>query len=116
MNCEESHALPYAAPRCRAAMMIRHAIYKLAAAAALLPLAAPVCADSGWGRLHMTPGAAGISRKIYRLHMEVCWICGGIAVVVFGWMIWSLIAYRKSKGAIADATLVHNTRVEIIWT
>ena len=24
--------------------------------------------------------------------------------------------YRKSKGAVADTTLVHNTKVEIIWT
>jgi cytochrome c oxidase subunit II len=116
MNFEESHALPFNAARCKVVMMIRHAIYKLAAAAALLALAAPVCADSGWGLLNMTPGVTDISRKIYSLHMEVFWICVGIAVVVFGWMIWSLIAFRKSKGAIADTTLVHNTRVEIIWT
>ena len=81
-----------------------------------MPLAAPVRADSGWGLLNMTPGVTDISRKIYDLHMEVFWICVAIAVVVFGWMIWSLIAFRKSKGAVADTTLVHNTRVEIIWT
>jgi cytochrome c oxidase subunit 2 len=98
-------------------MMIRHQKSKFAAAAAvLLPLAAPVRADSGWGLLNMTPGVTDISRKIYDLHMEVFWICVAIAVVVFGWMIWSLIAFRKSKGAVADTTLVHNTRVEIIWT
>jgi cytochrome c oxidase subunit II len=97
-------------------MMIRYAMSKLAAAAALLPLAAPVRADSGWGLLNMTPGVTDISRKIYDLHMEVFWICVGIAVVVFGWMIWSLIAFRKSKGAVADTSLVHNTRVEILWT
>jgi len=96
-------------------MMIRYANSKLAAAA-LLPLAAPVRADSGWALLNMTPGVTDISRKIYDLHMEVFWICVGIAVVVFGWMIWSLVAFRKSKGAVADTTLVHNTRVEIIWT
>ncbi|HEY5102694.1 MAG TPA: cytochrome c oxidase subunit II [Steroidobacteraceae bacterium] len=98
-------------------MMIRHQNSKLAAAAAvLLPLAAPVRADSGWGLLNLTPGVTDISRKIYALHMEVFWICVAIGVVVFGWMIWSLIAFRKSKGAVADTTLVHNTRVEIIWT
>src|SRR5450631_290400 len=98
-------------------MMIRNQNCKLAAAAAvLLPLAAPVRADSGWSLLNMTPGVTDISRKIYDLHMEVFWICVAIAVVVFGWMIWSLIAFRKSKGAVADTTLVHNTRVEIIWT
>jgi len=98
-------------------MMICNPNSKLAAAAAvLLPFAAPVRADSGWGLLNMTPGVTDISRKIYDLHMEVFWICVAIAVVVFGWMIWSLIAFRKSKGAVADTTLVHNTRVEIIWT
>jgi cytochrome c oxidase subunit 2 len=97
--------------------MIRYATSKLTAAAAvLLPLAAPVRADSGWGLINMTPGVTDISRKIYDLHMEVFWICVAIAVVVFGWMIWSLIAFRKSKGAVADTTLVHNTKVEIIWT
>jgi cytochrome c oxidase subunit II len=98
-------------------MMIRYATSKLAAAVAvLLPLAAPVRADSGWGLLNMTPGVTDISRKIYDLHMEVFWICVAIAVVVFGWMIWSLVAFRKSRGAVADTSLVHNTRVEIIWT
>ena len=96
-------------------MMLRHAYRKLAAAV-LLPVFAPVHADSGWGLLNMTPGVTDISRKIYDLHMEVFWICVGIAVVVFGWMIWSLIAFRKSKGAVADTSLVHNTKVEIIWT
>jgi cytochrome c oxidase subunit 2 len=96
-------------------MMIRNARSKFAAAA-LLPAAAQVHAESGWGLLNMTPGVTDISRKIYDLHMEVFWICVAIAVVVFGWMIWSLIAFRKSKGAVADTSLVHNTKVEIIWT
>src|ERR1700722_16432370 len=98
-------------------MMIRYAYSKFAAAAAaLLPLVAPVRADSGWGLLNMTPGVTDISRKIYDLHMEVFWICVASGVVVFGWMIWSLVAFRKSKGAVADTSLVHNTRVEILWT
>src|ERR1700675_623852 len=31
-------------------------------------------------------------------------------------MIWSIVTYRKSKGAVAAVTLVHNTKVELIWT
>jgi len=31
-------------------------------------------------------------------------------------MIWSMVKFRKSKGAVADTTLVHSTRVEVIWT
>jgi len=64
----------------------------------------------------MTPGVTEISRKIYGLHMEIFWICVIIAVIVFGAMIYSIITYRKSKGAVADVTLVHNTTVELIWT
>jgi cytochrome c oxidase subunit 2 len=48
--------------------------------------------------------------------MKIFWICVAIGVVVFGAMIWSLISYRRSKGAVPDVTMVHNTQVEIIWT
>jgi cytochrome c oxidase subunit 2 len=76
----------------------------------------PARAESGWGQLNMTPGVTEISRKIYGLHMEIFWICVVIAIIVFGAMIYSIITYRKSKGAVADVTLVHNTTVELIWT
>jgi cytochrome c oxidase subunit 2 len=57
-----------------------------------------------------------MSRHIYSLHMEIFWICVWIGVAVFGVMIWSLIRYRKSQGAVPDVTMVHNTKVEMIWT
>jgi cytochrome c oxidase subunit 2 len=98
-------------------MMIRG---KFASVAGLLALVAALPAhaeaESGWGLLNMTPGVTEISRKIYELHMLIFWVCVAIAVVVFGAMILSLIAYRKSRGAVADVTLVHNTPVEIVWT
>jgi cytochrome c oxidase subunit II len=61
-------------------------------------------------------GVTSLSRDIYALHMEVFWICCGIAVVVFGVMIYALLNFRRSQGAIADTTLLHSTKVEIIWT
>jgi cytochrome c oxidase subunit II len=76
----------------------------------------PAHAESGWSLLNMTPGVTEISRKIYGLHMEIFWVCVAIAIIVFGAMIYSIITYRKSKGAVADVTLVHNTTVELIWT
>jgi len=106
-------------------MMIRAKIAqlsnKLAAAVVAsfgLTMAAtqPAHAESGWSLLNMTPGVTEISRKIYGLHMEIFWICVAIAVIVFGAMIYSIITFRKSKGAVADVTLVHNTTVELIWT
>ena len=61
-------------------------------------------------------GVTSLSRDIYTLHMEIFWVCVAIAVVVFGVMIFALVKFRHSQGAIADTTLVHSTKVEIIWT
>jgi cytochrome c oxidase subunit 2 len=61
-------------------------------------------------------GVTDLSKAMYGLHMEVFWICVGIAVVVFGAMIYSLVKFRKSQGAIPDTTMLHSTKVEIIWT
>jgi cytochrome c oxidase subunit 2 len=72
--------------------------------------------QSGWSLLNMTQGVTAMSRNIYDLHMLIFWVCVVIGVVVFGAMFWSLIAFRKSQGAVPDTTLVHNTKVEIVWT
>lgn len=79
-----------------------------------LALVAPT-ANAAWG-LNMTQGVSDISRRIYDLHMTILWVCVAIGIFVFGWMIWSIIAFRKSKGAVPDTTLTHSTKVEVIWT
>jgi len=48
--------------------------------------------------------------------MEVFWICVGIAVLVFGTMIYAMVKFRRSQGAIPDTTMLHSTTVEVIWT
>src|ERR1700689_1661785 len=83
-------------------------------AATLLALAAP-SAEAAW-TLNMTPGISALSREIYGLHMLMFWWCVGIAVVVFGFMIFSMARFRKSSGAVADTHLLHSTRVEVVWT
>jgi cytochrome c oxidase subunit 2 len=93
--------------------MIRKALVSLAAMAALSPAAH---AASGWGLLNMTQGVTAISREIYKLHMLIFWVCVVIGVIVFGVMIYSLVKFRKSQGSVADTTMVHNTKVEIVWT
>jgi len=65
---------------------------------------------------NLPTGVTELAQKMYDLHMLVFWICVGIAVVVFGAMIYSLLAFRHSKGAVPDTTMVHSTKVEIIWT
>jgi cytochrome c oxidase subunit 2 len=61
-------------------------------------------------------GVTELSQSMYALHMEVFWICVGIAVVVFGAMIYSLVKFRRSVGAVPDTTMMHSTKVEIVWT
>jgi cytochrome c oxidase subunit 2 len=85
-----------------------------AIAAVTVALASPA-AFAAW-TLNMTPGITAISRRIYDLHMIMYWWCVAIAIFVFGWMIYSLVRFRKSQGAVPDTKLVHNTKAEIIWT
>ncbi|HUX73412.1 MAG TPA: cytochrome c oxidase subunit II [Steroidobacteraceae bacterium] len=65
---------------------------------------------------NMPPGVTVLSRDIYQLHMLVLWICVAIAVVVFGAMIVAMVRFRHSRGAVPDVTMLHSTKVEIVWT
>lgn len=76
--------------------------------------AVPGLAFAEYG-LNLPEGVTPISRDIYGLHMLIFWVCVGIAVVVFGIMIYSMIYHRKSKGAVA-ANFHESTTVELIWT
>jgi cytochrome c oxidase subunit 2 len=73
-------------------------------------------AFAGWDALNMTQGVTDLSQIIYDLHMLIFLVCVGIAVLVFGAMIYAMVRYRKSRGAVADTTFVHSTKFEIIWT
>jgi len=97
-------------------MMIRSIRAPLAALFASALASVSQAAESGWSLLNMTQGVTDMSRKIYDLHMLIFWVCVAIALVVFSAMVWSLVNYRKSQGAVPDTTMVHNTRVEIVWT
>jgi cytochrome c oxidase subunit II len=103
-------------------MMIRSnfsrcaALFAATTALAMGLLASPARAESGWSLLNMTQGVTEMSRRIYDLHMLIFWVCVIIAALVFGAMIWSIVVYRKSQGAVPDTTIVHNTKVEIVWT
>jgi cytochrome c oxidase subunit II len=77
-------------------------------------LATPA-AQAAW-TLNMTPGISEMSREIYNLHMLMFYWCVGIAVVVFLFMIYSMVRFRKSAGAVADVNFTHSTRIEVMWT
>jgi len=97
--------------------MTRHARTALSATAfAILGSLAPLAAHAEWGNLNMPVGVTVLSKEIHALHMTMFWWCVAIGVFVFGWMIWSLVAFRKSQGAKPDTTMTHSTKAEIVWT
>ena len=89
-----------------------HHAHRLFAGVLLAALALP--AQAAW-KLNMTEGVTSTSREAYDLHMLVLWICTIVGVGVFGVMIYAIVNFRKSKGAVA-ATFSHNTMAEVIWT
>jgi cytochrome c oxidase subunit II len=88
----------------------------LQAASATLFALMGSAANANWGGLNMPEGVTILSKKIYGLHQLILIVCVVLAVVVFGAMIYSLVKFRRSKGAEPDKTMVHSTKVEIIWT
>lgn len=80
--------------------------------AGLFAIVGPALADYG---LNMPRGASDYSLDVYNLHMLVLWVCTVIGIIVFGLIIYSVIKFRRSKGAVA-AQFHHSTIVEVIWT
>lgn len=85
--------------------------YAASGLAAYLPASS---AFAAW-QLNMPVGVTELSREIHGLHMLVFWICVLIAIAVFGMMVYSLIKFRHSQGAV-PATFDHSTKAEIVWT
>jgi len=91
-------------------------LFTLLLGSLFLPLAfASDSAGTGRSAENMPIGVTPVSHTIYDIHMLMFWICVWIGVVVFGVLIYSLIKYRKSKGAVA-ATFHENLFAEITWT
>jgi cytochrome c oxidase subunit II len=91
--------------------MVKILKYAAAGVTACLPAGT---AFAAW-ELNMPVGVTELSREIHGLHMMVLWICVVIAVAVFGAMIYSIVKFRHSKGAV-PASFDHSTRAEVIWT
>lgn len=66
-------------------------------------------------QLNLPQGVSPISREIYYLHMAAFYVCCVIGIAVFSVLIYSLIKFRKSKGAQA-AHFHEHLGVEILWT
>lgn len=51
----------------------------------------------------------------YRVHVIILWACAAVALIAYAVMFWSIVHYRRSKGA--DAEHFHSsTMTEIMWT
>jgi cytochrome c oxidase subunit 2 len=83
--------------------------------AAVIAGCLPATAAFAAWELNMPVGVTELSREIHGLHMLIFWICVLIALVVFGMMIYSIVKFRHSQGAVA-ANFDHSTKAEIIWT
>ena len=81
---------------------------------ALLTTLAALPAQAAW-QLNMTQGVTSTAQEAYDLHMLVLWICTIVGVAVFAVMIYAIVTFRKSKGAV-PATFTHSTKAEMIWT
>ncbi len=88
----------------------------LAASAGALGAAAALPARADWSLLNMPEGVSELSREVYGMHMLMLWICVVIAIGTFGAMIYAMVKFRKSKGAVADTSMLHSTKLEIAWT
>ncbi|MDY6982820.1 MAG: cytochrome c oxidase subunit II [Pseudomonadota bacterium] len=65
--------------------------------------------------LNMMEGITSISRETYRLHMLIFAICVIIGIGVYGVLLYSIVKFRKSKGAVPSG-FHHNTKLEVVWT
>lgn len=80
----------------------------------LFSLWAPVALATKESAYNMPKGVTPISQEVYDLHMLIFWICVGIAVVVFGVLIYALVMHRKSRGVQA-ARFHEHAGLEVVW-
>jgi cytochrome c oxidase subunit 2 len=71
-------------------------------------------ARADWA-INMPRGVSELSAETYDLHMMVFHWCVGIAIVVFGAMLFTMVRHRKSRG-VQPAKFSHSMPAEITWT
>jgi len=88
---------------------------KFVRAAAGLAMAAPSAGAQAAYQLNLQTPASKVGESVYELHTIILLICVAIFVGVFGALLYSLYAHRKSKGHVA-AQFHENMTVEVLWT
>lgn len=95
--------------------MAKKGIVALSALTFFSSLSLPVVADMQRFETNMTESITDVGKEIYDIHMLVFWICVAAGILVFLFMLYTIIKYRKSNGH-KPATFHENTAVEITWT
>jgi cytochrome c oxidase subunit II len=75
---------------------------RIGAASVLAPVAVwtgPAAAELG---INFPQPAAGVAQEIYNIHMLTTTIAAVLLVIIFGFVIYSLVHHRKSRGYVAD--------------
>ena len=96
----------------RIGLIMQHFIQRIVLFISALSVSLSAYATPG---INMPYGVSPISHEIYRLHMAAFYVCCVIGFLVFSVLFYSLIRYRKSKGAVA-AHFHEHLWVEIVWT
>lgn len=79
------------------------------------PVAAFAADPVRW-QLNMGRGVTATAQNAYEAHVQAMWICVGIGAVVFAAMGYAMYKFRHSKGAVADTSFTHSTKLEVLWT
>ena len=64
----------------------------------------------------MPEQASEQGRRIDDIYLLASIISVVIISIVLAWLGYSIVKFRQSQGAQADKTLLHSTKVEIVWT
>lgn len=65
-------------------------------------------------KLNMPYGVTTLSHEIYSMHMATFWVCFGIGMITYSFLFYSLIRFRKSKGA-KPYPFRNQLTIEMIW-
>ena len=93
-------------------------LFRRVTAALTLLLVSGVSVASDWAErsnINLRPGVTNISQDVFELHMIILWIVSVIGLLVFGLIMYSAVAHRRSKRPQA-ADFHENVVLEVVWT
>lgn len=93
-------------------------LFRRVTAALTLLLVSGVSVASDWterSNVNLRPGVTNISQDVFDLHMAILWIVSLIGLLVFGLIMYSAVAHRRSKRPKA-ADFHENVFLEVFWT